>query len=314
MSNYSEKKLILLHIALAAPFLMVGGVTNVAVASVISYPGPGYQATSNTFLRVDHEDCIYPYPHYYNYSCTIPFHYQGPLAAPQGEYSTTLELGGIPAVATASVNGIPHPNVAVSVDTSGYYPYNPGIGDVGGDAFSELTYYFAVIGPPNSNIPVSLSVTERVGGKTPINPSGLPYDESLTPFAYACAHSQTDTRCVYSTSSIVNGDYVYSGNRAYTIDEVIQSNTFYLFDLIASVESFDGLMFASVDSIISIDPRYSQADGYYLLASMGIGNTVPEPNSLALFGITLVVLAGTSCKSRDKNKMSSKIIQIKKLK
>ena len=230
-------------------------------------------ALSTIFLRLGYKDCIYDH---YCATPNVSFVGGGPLPASQGSYSLafTPTEGSTATTATATVSGIPHPQIAVRADTSGHYATG---GDVVGDAYARLDYYFMIFSPGTATVPIAFSVTETVGGQAPaVSSTGQPFDS----FAYACAYiAYLDSRCVFADPA----DAGSGGTYAFTLDYSINSNTPYLIDLTASVESFDGLAFASIDSTLSVPEAYPYP--YFLILSPGIENRVPEPNSLALIAI-----------------------------
>jgi hypothetical protein len=206
----------------------------------------------------------------------------------------------------ASVCGFPDPTLTVSA--IGY----------DASAYAELDYAFEVTGPDNIYVPFILSGVNTVitnvgylsrtsefvygdGGTGVVGTTPEEYGGSI-PGQNWTGESQCSSYAEYDTSIPGRCETRDDGSRVVPVTGTILSNTVGHIQLFAMTFSaftvgdgnpYPGPGFASIDPTLSIDPTFAQADQFSLAFSDGIGNisassTVPEPSTLALFGISLI--------------------------
>jgi PEP-CTERM motif len=157
-----------------------------------------------------------------------------------------------------------------------------------------LTYYFAVIGPPDLLIPIDVGgdffnkEDGNVVSNEEIYVAGATFDadgiDTFPLLTSVCTIPFSNGICLF------NGQMHVPTNTVERISLIADE----LFDVAFPLPPEGGFSDSIVDPIITIDPSFSNPGEFSLQFSAGIGNsltTVPEPGSLALFGIGLVGLA-----------------------
>ncbi len=135
------------------------------------------------------------------------------------------------------------------------------------NGYSILTYYFAVVGPKVASVPVivtisgSLSSAKNGGSFASIQITNV-VSPSGTFVQYGCGYGAPTTVCgAYSTPITVNVAPTEKPNASNAA--TVQIN--------CTDEVYSGNAMGSISATIQIDPSYSGASSYKIVASNGVG-------------------------------------------
>lgn len=212
---------------------------------------------------------------------------------PGGSVNLTATLGSADSFGSISVSGGVDPSLASSSTLTD-------LGSAGSQA--SLTYYFEVVGPPSADpIPVLLAGTTS---------SNTPLSLCVLSPAPACGETEVMISSSNPSSSVFTllqtGDQIAISDQAsditaasydFNADLDLEVGTEYEALLIANTGANNmtpGSLTteeaqSAIDPTLSIDPTFSNAGEYSIIASANL--TTPEPSSLALLVPNLAGLA-----------------------
>lgn len=140
----------------------------------------------------------------------------------------------------------------------------------------NLIYYFEIIGPDTSSIPVFVNASGSVGGETTGGGNIGSFQSTLVIEGPNVSITKTVGAPGLWT---LNGSYGFQSNQLYSVHMIAEGAAGV--GIIAGTASF----FAQVDPIFTIDPTFLNSADYSIVFSPGIGNevgAVPEPSTWAM--------------------------------
>jgi hypothetical protein len=166
-------------------------------------------------------------------------------------------------------------------------------GGITSQALTDLRYFFEVVGGSvGDSVPLLIETrleTSAVGRESFAAANIQVFTTSVPTVVAAC----TDGSCPFGTDFSGTFSVNAVSGQAVAVQLVTQA---------AIGGLIGGTADASVDPFIFVDPSFSGARNYHVVVSDGLANVapspVPEPASIALLGMTLVLAARTKKPTR----------------